>query len=110
MKARPRSGRYNPPNELVTGTAQNFIVGLEGQKFSQGGLAMKILAMDLGKNKTVVCIYEQTSGDHKYQTIRTCPQQIHDLLVEHGSGRIMFEICPASGYTTQMRDWALRLR
>jgi hypothetical protein len=30
MKARPRRGRYNPPNELVAGTAQNFIVGLDG--------------------------------------------------------------------------------
>lgn len=98
MKARPRSGRYNPPNELVAGTAQNFIVGLEGQKFSQGGLAMKILAMDLGKNKTVVCIYDQTSGKHKYQTVMTCPQQLHDLLVEHKPERVVFEICSAAGW------------
>jgi hypothetical protein len=33
MKARPRCGRYNPPDELVTGTAQNFIVGIECQNF-----------------------------------------------------------------------------
>jgi hypothetical protein len=65
MKARPRCGRYNPPNELVTGTAQirlrplgyggqDFIVGLERHSISQGGLAMKIVAMDLAKFKTVV--------------------------------------------------------
>ena len=35
MKARPRCGRYNPPNELVAVTAQNFIVGLEGQNFTR---------------------------------------------------------------------------
>jgi hypothetical protein len=35
MKARPRCGRYNPPNELVAVTAQNFIVGLEGQNFAR---------------------------------------------------------------------------
>ena len=59
---------------------------------------MKILAMDLGKNKTVVCIYDQTSGKHNYQTIRTCPQQIHDLLVEHKPERVVFEICSAAGW------------
>jgi transposase len=59
---------------------------------------MKIVAMDLGKNKAVVCIYEQTSGDHKYQTIRSCPQQIHDLLTKHSPDRVVFEICPAAGW------------
>jgi transposase len=59
---------------------------------------MKIVAMDLGKNKTVVCIYEQKSGKHKYQTIRTCPQQIHDLIVEQEPERVVFEICSAAGW------------
>ena len=59
---------------------------------------MKILAMDLGKNKTVVCIYDQTSGKHKYQTVMTCPQQLHDLLVEHKPERVVFEICSAAGW------------
>lgn len=59
---------------------------------------MKIVAMDLGKNKTVVCIYEQTSGKHKFQTVRTGPQQIHDLIVEHGPDRVVFEICSAAGW------------
>jgi transposase len=59
---------------------------------------MKIVAMDLGKFKTVVCIYEQTSGKHKFQTVRTSPQQIHDLIVEHGPDRVVFEICSAAGW------------
>jgi transposase len=54
--------------------------------------------MDLGKNKTVVCIYDQTSGEHKFQTVRTGPQQIHDLIVEHGPERVVFEICSAAGW------------
>lgn len=59
---------------------------------------MKIVAMDLGKNKTVACIYEQTGGNYKYQTIRNCPQQIHDLLAEHNPDRVVFEIGPSSGW------------
>jgi transposase len=59
---------------------------------------MKIVAMDLGKNKTVVCIYDQKSGKHKYKTVRTCPQQMHDLIVEHRPERVVFEICSAAGW------------
>jgi transposase len=80
------------------GPLKILIVGLEGHSISQGGLAMKILAMDLGKNKTVVCIYDQTSGKHKYQTVRTTPQQIHDLLIEHRPERVVLEICSAAGW------------
>jgi len=59
---------------------------------------MKIVAMDLGKNKTVVCIYDQKSGRHKYQKVTTGPQQIHDLIVEQEPDRVVFEICSAAGW------------
>jgi len=59
---------------------------------------MKIVAMDLGKNKTVICIYDQKSGKHKYQTVRTGPQQIHDFLIEQRPDRAVFEICSAAGW------------
>jgi hypothetical protein len=58
---------------------------------------MKIITMDLGKNKTVVCIYNQKSGKHKYQTVRTWPQRIHDLIVGQEPDRVVFEICSAAG-------------
>jgi transposase len=54
--------------------------------------------MDLGKNKTVVCFYDAESGQHKFRKVKTCPQQIHDLLVEHGPDRVVFEICSAAGW------------
>jgi transposase len=59
---------------------------------------MKIVAMDLGKNKTVVCVYDQKSGKHKYQTVRTGPQEIHDLIAEQEPDRVVFEICSAAGW------------
>ena len=45
----------------------------------QGDLAMKIVAMDLGKNKTVVCYYDSTDGSHRFVAVPTRPQAIHDF-------------------------------
>jgi transposase len=59
---------------------------------------MNILAMDLAKNKTVVCVYDRESGSHKYFTVRTEPQQIHDLIVDKLPDRVVFEICSAAGW------------
>jgi len=59
---------------------------------------MNILAMDLGKSKTVVCFYDSETGKHKYDKVKTTPQQIHDLLAEHKPGRVVFEICSAAGW------------
>jgi transposase len=59
---------------------------------------MNILAMDLGKSKTVVCFYDSKTGKHKYGKIRTTPQQMHDLLAEHMPDRVVFEICSSAGW------------
>ena len=42
---------------------------------------MKLLAIDLGKFKSVACLF-RGDGDVAYRTIETRPQLIHDLLVE----------------------------
>ena len=39
---------------------------------------MNILAMDLGKSKTVVCLYNSEDGRHKYHKVKTSPQNIHE--------------------------------
>jgi len=54
--------------------------------------------MDLAKSKTVVCDYDGQSGDHKYFTVRTRGQQIHDLIVEKSPDRVVFEISSAAGW------------
>lgn len=59
---------------------------------------MNILAMDLGKNNTVICHYDVVSGKHKFAKIATTPQLMHDLLAEHSPDRVVFEICSASGW------------
>ena len=59
---------------------------------------MRILAMDLGKNKSVVCDYDSESGRHKFLTIRTRPQEVHDLLVELEPDRVVIETGASSGW------------
>jgi len=59
---------------------------------------MNILAMDLGKSKTVICYYDSENGKHKYGKVRTTPQRIHDVLAEHQPDRVVFEICSAAGW------------
>jgi transposase len=59
---------------------------------------MKIVAMDLGKNKSVVCVYDSVSGEHRFETIRTRPQEVHDLLVELEPDRVVIETGPVSGW------------
>jgi len=59
---------------------------------------MNILAMDLGKSKTVVCFYDSSTGEHKFDKVKTTPRQIHDLLAEHSADRVVFEICSSAGW------------
>lgn len=63
---------------------------------------MKILAMDLGKRKTVSCIYDSAAGEHRFGKIVTSRQSMHDLLVEVEPDRVVFEICPAGGWIYDM--------
>jgi len=59
---------------------------------------MNILAMDLGKSKTVVCLYNSENGEHRFGKVVTRPKEIHDLIVEESPDRIVFEICSSAGW------------
>src|SRR4051812_39634368 len=50
-----------------------------------------ILAIDLGKFKSVACVYDHASGTHRYQTITTSPRSVHDLLIEVAPPRVVIE-------------------
>ncbi len=63
---------------------------------------MKIVAMDLGKNKTVVCYYDSADGAHRFLTVLTQPQAIHDALVAEPADRVVMEIGSAAGWIYDM--------
>src|SRR2546423_8848330 len=63
---------------------------------------MKILALDLGNYKSVACIYEMTSLNHRFTKVVTTPKALHDLLVEEEPDRVVIEICPLAGWISDL--------
>ncbi len=68
---------------------------------------MKILAVDLGKVKSVACDYASESGEHTFETCRTGPEALEALFVRRRPDRVVIEVCPSAGWIT---DLAARLR
>jgi len=65
---------------------------------------MTILALDLGKFKTVACIYTPGCDEHRFVTLPTCPQAFHDLLVEHRPDRVVIEACSIMGWVADLAE------
>lgn len=65
---------------------------------------MRIIAMDLGKSKSVVCAYDSESGRHTFVTIRTRPQEVHDLLVAKEPDRVVIETGAVSGWVYDLAE------
>lgn len=59
---------------------------------------MRILALDLGKYKTVGCDYEAETGRHRFVTVLTTPKALHDLIVDCAPQRVVIEICSIAGW------------
>jgi transposase len=59
---------------------------------------MRIMALDLGGYQTTVCEYDTDSGSQQFLKVRSMPQELHDLLVEHRPVCLVFEIGPQAGW------------
>jgi len=63
----------------------------------------RIIALDLGKFKTVACIMNTADRRHAFETIEMSPQAVHDLLARHATAdprdtRVVFETCDCAGW------------
>ncbi|MCH7807814.1 MAG: hypothetical protein IIB60_01210 [Planctomycetes bacterium] len=68
---------------------------------------MKILAVDLGKVKSVACDYWSQTGEHEFETVRTEPAILEDLFRRRRPDRVVIEVGPAAGWIT---DLAARMK
>ena len=59
---------------------------------------MRILALDLGKYKTVACDYEAETGRHQFVKVLSTPKAVHDLIVDRAPQRVVIEICSIAGW------------
>lgn len=66
----------------------------------------KILAIDLGKFKSVACMYQTTTAQHTFETLATRPQAIHDLLAEQMPDRVVMEIGSQAGWVSDLAQAA----
>ena len=69
-----------------------------------------ILAIDLGKNNSAVCIFDRSSLKSKFRTIRTRKQIMHDLFVEFANQIeiVLFETGSQMGWVADIL-WALNI-
>lgn len=59
---------------------------------------MRILAIDLGKSKSVACEYDARTAKHSFFGIRTVPSELQDLLEKVRPERVVIEICNQAGW------------
>ena len=63
-----------------------------------------ILAIDLGKFKSVACVYSVSSKDCRYETIKTSKQNLHDLIIKVEPDVIAIEICNIAGWVCDLAE------
>jgi transposase len=57
-----------------------------------------ILAIDLGRYKSVACVYDRTTRAHTFRTIDTTPPEVDALLRRHPGGVVVVEACANAGW------------
>ncbi len=63
---------------------------------------MKILALDLGKYKTVGCDYEGETGSHCFKGSFTTPAALQRLVQEVKPDRVVIEVCNIAGWVCDL--------
>src|SRR5438046_1481064 len=63
----------------------------------------RILALDLGKFNSVLCVYDPATHEHRFVAAQTTPQTIHDLLIAQQSDDpsqtlLVIETCDVAGW------------
>lgn len=63
---------------------------------------MKILAIDLGKSKSVACVYEAETGQARFETLGTSPAAVHELLLRCRPERVVIEVSSTAGWVADL--------
>src|SRR5947207_15507754 len=63
---------------------------------------MTILALDLGKFKSVACRFDPARGRHAFETIATTPPAVHDLLIDAAPSLLVIEACSVCGWISDL--------
>src|SRR4051812_37071726 len=74
-------------------------VTVRGSPLTDRRLAMTdtILAVDLGRYKSVACVYDRATRAHAFRTIDTTPDDLARLLARHPGAVVVIEACANAG-------------
>jgi transposase len=64
--------------------------------------ATMILALDLGKFKSVACLYDPADGTHAFETLPTSPADVRQLLAARKPARLVIEACAIAGWVADL--------
>lgn len=94
-------------NVVTTGVPQ---IEYQSIRYERNLAMGNILAIDLGKNNSAVCIFDRSSLKSKFKTIRTRKQVMHDLFVEYQDKIeiVLFETGSQMGWVADIL-WALNI-
>src|SRR4051812_13903663 len=56
-----------------------------------------ILAVDLGRYKSVACVYARSTRAHTFRTLDTTPEDVGRLLARHPGAVVVVEACATAG-------------
>ena len=65
---------------------------------------MRILAIDMGRSKSVACNYVAQTAEHAFETLPTDPRAFHDLIVSCNPDVVVIEISPAAGWVRDLAE------
>ncbi|MDZ4830517.1 MAG: transposase [Phycisphaerae bacterium] len=63
---------------------------------------MKVLSMDLGKSKTVGCMFDTSDATHTFSTVAMLPERIKQLIELARTDRVVFEVCTDAGWVADV--------
>jgi transposase len=63
---------------------------------------MLILAIDLGKAKSLACWYQSDDASHEFAAVPTRPGDLHTLLTDRPVDRVVIEVCDAAGWIVDL--------
>lgn len=63
---------------------------------------MKILAIGLGKNKSVACIYQGDAASAQFYKVSTTPSDLHELILKTRPERVVIEVCSAAWWVADL--------
>ena len=64
----------------------------------------KILAIDLGKYKSVACTFNTNDGEYVFRTVSTRPANFQDLFAAESPDRIVIEIGSQAGWVSDLAE------